>query len=314
MNLQTLDLNLLKVFEALAEERSATKAGDRVGLTQSSVSNALNRLRQVFSDELFIRTPQGMQPTPRAEQLEGPIRFALAHLRDALASPTEFDLASATGEIRISSVDYLVASLATKLASAVTESARNVDLRFIPLDKATMFSDLDSDRVDLVISSFVDPPKRLLSRLFMHDRLKCLGRVGHPAFDGGLTIERYASYPHILISRKPDNRDMLDSIMTERGFRRRVGMTVGHIQSVPAMLAQTDYLATIPVLAEPALTALGTCETVPLPFDMPAWPIDMIWSRRADSDPLQAWARAQLLEIASAADARNTEVTGALDA
>lgn len=300
MNLQTLDLNLLKVFEALAEERSATKAGDRVGLTQSSVSNALNRLRQTFGDELFIRTPQGMLPTPRAEQLEGPIRFALAHLRDALACPADFDLASATGEIRISSIDYLVASLATKLVRAVTESAPHVNLRFIPLDKSTLFSDLDADRIDLAITGFVDLPKRLLSRLFMRDRLKCLGRIGHPAFDGGLTIERYASYPHILISPKPDNREVLNSVLADHGFVRRVGMTVGHIQSVPAMLAETDHLATIPTLAEPALAALGTCETVPLPFDVPDWPIDMIWSRRADSDPLQAWARAKVIEIASA--------------
>ena len=295
MNLQTLDLNLLKVFEALAEERSATKAGDRIGLTQSSVSNALNRLRQVFEDDLFVRTPQGMMPTPLAEQLEGPIRTALGQLRDALANPSGFDPAAATGEIRISAYDFLVAPLAKKLVRAITQSAPKVDLRFIPLDKDTLYGDLDADRIDLAIGAFFsDTPKRHFSREYARDRFLCIARNGHPAFDQGLTIEKYVAYPHILVSAKLDNRRAIDRALAQRGHARRVSLRVGHIQSVPAMLAETDHLATIPVSAAPSLTALGHCATTPLPFDVPGWPLTMVWSRRSEADPLQAWARSQL--------------------
>jgi len=299
VNLQTLDLNLLKVFEALAEERSATRAGERVGLTQSSVSNALNRLRQVFADELFVRTPQGMLPTPRAEQLEGPIRVALGQLREALANPMSFDLASATGAIRIATPDFVVPSLATKLLRVVADTAPNVDLRFIPLDKRTVFGDLDADRIDLAITAFIDVPRRVISRQYSRDRFICLGRSGHPAFEGGLTIERFVAYPHVLVSYRADHTGIIDSALAEHGQTRRVGVSVGHFQSVPTMLAETNYLATIPESCGPGMAALGTCETTSLPFDLPDWPIDMHWSRRADTDPLQKWARNKLVEFSA---------------
>lgn len=299
MNLQALDLNLLKVFEALAEERSATKAGDRIGLTQSSVSNALNRLRQVFEDDLFVRTPQGMMPTPLAEQLERPIRTALTQLRDALANPADFDPASANGAIRISTYDFLVTPLAKKLVRAVTQSAPKVDLRFIPLDKETLYGDLDADRIDLAIGAFfAEIPKRHFSREFVRDRFLCIARDGHPAFAQGLTIEDYVAYPHILVSAKLDNRHAIDRALADHGLERRVSLRVGHLQSVPTMLAETDYLATISMSAGPGLTALGNCVTTPLPFDVPDWPLTMVWSRRSETDPLQAWARAQLLAAA----------------
>ncbi|MEM8588359.1 MAG: LysR family transcriptional regulator [Pseudomonadota bacterium] len=299
MNLQALDLNLLKVFEALAEERSATKAGDRIGLTQSSVSNALNRLRQVFEDDLFVRTPQGMMPTPLAEQLEKPIRTALSQLRDALANPADFIPAAATGAIRIAAYDFLVAPLARKLVRAITQSAPKVDLRFIPLDKDTLYSDLDADKIDLAIGAFFDEvPRRHFSRDYLRDRFLCIARIGHPAFAQGLTIEDYVAYPHILVSAKLDNRQAIDRALADRGLERRVSLRVGHIQSVPTMLAETDYLATISMSAAPALTALGNCETTPLPFDVPHWPLTMVWSRRSETDPLQAWARDQLVSDA----------------
>lgn len=299
VNLQTLDLNLLKVFEALAEERSATRAGTRLGLTQSSVSNALNRLRLVLGDELFVRTPQGMLPTPRAMQLDNPVRAALSRIRTALSETTAFELASVTGTIRISTADFMVASLAKKLLRAITDTAPNVNLRFSQLDKRTVYDDLDNDRLDLAVSAFLNKPRRMVSRLFMQDRYVCLGKLGHPAFDNGLTLERYISYPHILVSFNADSVSAIDTILAERGLSRRVGVAVGNFQHVPDLLAKTDYLATVPAASVATLIELGTCETVRLPLHVPDRPIEMLWSRRADSDPLQSWARGELVELAA---------------
>ncbi len=299
MNLQTLDLNLLKVFEALAEERSVTRAGEKVGLTQSSVSNALSRLRQVFGDELFVRTPQGMVPTPRATQLQGPVKIALGQLREALTSPAAFDPASASGTVRLSTPDFVVPSLAATLLGAVTDTAPNVDLRFIPLNDSTVFSDLDADRLDLAITVFIDVPKRVISRLYMRDHFICVGRIGHPAFEGGLTLERYVAYPHALVSYNMGLKGPIDTALAKMGTSRRIGVTVGHFQSIPAMLTETDYLATIPSSCGPGMRALGMCETTDLPFELPDWPIDMHWSKRADADPLQAWVRSKLLEFSA---------------
>ena len=300
MNLQTLDLNLLKVFEALDEEGSVTRAGARVGLTQSSVSNALGRLRQSFGDELFVRTPQGMQPTPRAQQLAAPVRAALNRLRNALVDPTDFEPKSATGTIRIATSDMRVMSFGAKLSREVSFMAPDVKLDFSPVNMRTVFSDLDASRLDLAISAFSNKPKRFVSCPFVQTGFICIGRVGHPAFVGGLTLERYVTYPHVMVTFNADATSAIDEVLSENGVSRRVGVTVGDFLTIPNVLAQTDYLATIPAAGGPILTAPGTCETTRLPFEMPAWSVDMIWSRRADTDPLQAWGRRLLLDLVSA--------------
>ena len=297
MNIQALDLNLLKVFEALAEERSATRAGARVGLTQSSVSNALNRLRQVFGDELFVRTPQGMMPTPRARALEEPVRSALNGLRDALADRAGFDISTATGAVRIATSDILVVALGSRLLGAITSAASGVDLRFLPLDKRTVFNDLDADRIDFAIGTFSSRPRRLFSRTLMVDRFVCAARRGHPAFDNGLTLDSFTAYPHVLMSLMGDEKGAIDEALAEVGRSRRVGVTVGHFLSVPTMLAETNYLSTVPASASGIMTAGGICETTSLPIKTTRWNVDLIWSRRADVDPLQSWARSKLIEI-----------------
>lgn len=299
MNLETLDLNLLKVFEALAWERSATRAGERVGLTQPSISNALSRLRQIFGDELFVRTPNGMVPTPRAEQLNIPIREALDQLRDALANPTGFDLATTTGAIRISTSDLIVVSIAPRLLRAVKNSAPNIDLHFVPLDKRTLFGEFDADRIDFALNVTSALPMRLKSIPFMRDRFVCLGRRDHPAFLDGLTLDRFIAYPHVLVSFKADSRGAIDSALATLGRSRRVGATVGHFLSLPDLLSGTDYLAAVPASSASILTASGRCQIAPVPFDVPEWTIEMIWSRRTDGDPLQSWIRGRLMEISS---------------
>ncbi len=300
MNLQSVDLNLLKVFEAVAEERSTTLAGARVGLTQSSVSNALSRLRTVFGDELFVRTPQGMMPTPRAEQLVAPVQSALNRLRAAMADSEGFDPISATGTVRIATSDLQVMVVGAKLARAISRSAPAVELQFSQLDKRSVFADLDEDRVDLAISSYFDKPRRFNASPFGSAKFLCIGRVGHPAFERGLSLADYVAFPHVMVSFRADATSMLDTELAKRGLIRRVGVTVGDFLGLPPVLAGSDYLASIPTYGSRLLTAPGTCMTMPLPFDMPAWPMEMIWSRRADADPLQGWARSVLQSIGPA--------------
>ncbi|MEM7442622.1 MAG: LysR family transcriptional regulator [Pseudomonadota bacterium] len=298
MNLKTLDLNLLKVFEALASERNVTRAGERIGLTQSSVSNALNRMRQLFGDELFVRTPGGMMPTQRALQLEAPIRDSLNELRQAIADPISFDPSTASGTVRISTSDIVVMAIMSGLLRVVAEEAPNVDLRFIALDKRTLTSDLDQDRLDLAMTAFFEQPARLFTRPLLRERFICIARDGHPAFENGLSLERYVAYPHALVTFKADAKGRIDLQLAEMGLTRRVAITVGHFSLLPYILSETDYLATIPLSAASGLTQSGAFVTRPLPFELPDWTIDMFWSRRADRDPLQSWARDKILELA----------------
>lgn len=297
MNIQTLDLNLLKVFEALAEERSVTRAGERLDLTQSSVSNALARLRSVFADDLFVRTPAGMVPTPRAMRLEAPIRQSLAELRTAMADPAAFDLGSATGRVRISTSDLLEVQVLPVLMRVLERSAPNVGLQVFSLDKRLVYRDLEADRVDLALTVAFEGSDEFLTAPLMRDRFICIGRQGHPAFEHGLTVERFLAYPHVLVSLKADSVGAVDEALSRLGLSRRVAATVGHFLSVPDILAATDYLAAVPATSRAALTASGACQWTELPFDVPDWTVEMIWTKRADEDPLQAWVRKQLFDL-----------------
>lgn len=297
MNLLTLDLNLLKVFEALLEERSVTRAGARIGLSQSSVSNALGRLRSVFADDLFVRTPAGMVPTPRAMRLEGPIRQSLTDLRSAMADPAPFDLASATGSIRISTSDLLEVQVAPVLLRVLQGFAPNVGLQLVRLDKRLVYRDLEADRVDLALSVAFEGSDDFATKPLMRDRFICIGRQGHPALEHGLTVERFVAYPHVLVSLKADSVGAVDKALARLGRSRRVAATVGHFLSVPDILAASDYLAAVPATSRAALTASGACQWTELPFDIPDWTVEMIWPERADSDPLQSWVRKQLFDL-----------------
>lgn len=297
MNLQTLDLNLLKVFEALAEEHSVTRAGERLGLTQSSVSNALRRLRAVFADDLFVRTPAGMVPTPRAMRLEGPIRQSLAELRTAMADPAAFDLASATGQIRISTSDLLEVRVIPVLLRVLQRFAPKVGLQIFRLDKRLVYRDLEAGRIDIALTVAFEGSSDFFAKPLKRDHYVCIGRQGHPAFEQSLTTERFVAYPHVLVSLRADSVGAVDEAVAKLGISRRVAATVSNFLSLPDILADTDYLAAVPASSRAPLTASGACQWTELPFHVPHGTIEMFWPTAADSDPLQSWVRKQLFDL-----------------
>ncbi|NHI00253.1 LysR family transcriptional regulator [Oceanimonas sp. MB9] len=274
MNINTLDLNLLRVFDALYRERNVSRAGERIGLAQSSMSNALNRLREQLDDPLFQRTPGGMEPTERAEQLAPGIQQVLQQLHSLLA-PQVFDPATASGRIRIAAADLTVMSLAAPLMGRLSKQAPGMQLSFLPLEKASVFRQLDDRLIDLAIGNFSRVPAHLRRKTLSHEQFIVIARRQHPALQQRLTLEQYCRLPHALMTLNQDQTGIIDSHLKKRGLQRFIAMTCAHFAPLADVVGQTDLIATVPQSLLATAERAGCC-SYPLPLPLDSWPLELV--------------------------------------
>src|SRR6266849_10735070 len=199
MNLATFDLNLLLVFEAILRERSVTRGAEALNLSQPAMSHALNRLRWMLKDQLFVRTPAGMMPTPRAEQLALPVRKVLDELRLAL-EPETFNPSTTERWFTIAVNNYAAVVLAGPIVAECSVLAPCLRLSLRPSGTLDLPDLLDRGELDLVISAIDAPAERFASQVLVEDRYVAVMRRGHPAAQGKLDTKRFAALPHLVIS------------------------------------------------------------------------------------------------------------------
>ena len=303
------DLNLLKVFEALMEERSVTRAGARLGVTQSAVSHALNKMREALGDTLFVSEPKGMYPTPRAIELSQSFGEALRRVGDALKTPG-FNPAVADIEFAISTSDYPTGTLFPLLLNTLQQEAPGVRIWLRPNSDVNILEELDRGTLHLAMGAFGRIPSRLDKSTLATEPFVWIMRQGHPEAGSEMSLDTIARYRHvdILISKRDTgassdlvNRDglerpyitsnpaFLDGLLNEKGLSRRVGATVSHFLAVPPLLAQTDMLAFVPLsVARAANRTYGIVIREP-PYTVPPVTISMLVHRTMGSHPSIVW-------------------------
>ena len=198
-NIRSVDLNLLVVFDALFDERSVTRAAERLAVTQPTVSGLLKRLRQTFSDQLFLRTSHGILPTPRAEALAGPVKELLANAQ-SLVTPEAFDPATAETTIKICGSDYLQYAVISPLVAAIRKVAPKVKVIVAPRPDANALADLFArGEMDLCISAREVVLPDLTSRLLYRDRYICVARKNHPLKARRISVKQLCAFDHLLV-------------------------------------------------------------------------------------------------------------------
>jgi DNA-binding transcriptional LysR family regulator len=285
-NLGRIDLALLVLFEALLAERNVTRAALRVGVAQPSASKALDRLRNLFADPLFVRVGGGMRPTPRAIELAPEISVILERVRSLVADEVPFRPADAQGEVRLAMSDAAEFVLLPGLLAMLSRQAPGVTLRARPLDKDRGLADLGEGRLDAIVGVFPDLPKSLRFAPLFEERFVCLARAGHSRLRRGLTLEAYVELPHLLVTLRDDLRGAVDEALTQVGRTRRVQATLGRFIALPAILAQTDAVATVP--SRFATHATG-CEVFDPPVPLAGWTEKLVWLSGNEREPLTAW-------------------------
>ncbi len=246
MNLSRIDMNLLVVFEALMEERNVTRAGDRVGLAQPSVSSALGRLRRLFDDDLFVRTPSGMAPTRRALEIAPRVGEALHLIRAAFDPGRPLEPAGVQDRIvTLAVTDYADLILVPPLVAALRRRAPGLTLRVRPLAPTRLVSEIDAGEVDFGIGAHLDAPARLSVRPLFEERFVCVTDPGNPVAASGLTLAAYTALPHALFSASAEGSGVVDEALGRIGLARRVAVILPHVVAVPFAVRGSDLVATL---------------------------------------------------------------------
>jgi len=297
MDIRSVDFNLLKAFDALTSERAVTRAGDRIGLSQPEMSHALSRLRSLFADDLFVRTPIGMEPTARAREIAPLVAAAIEHIEAALNLGIGFDPAKSTGIFTAGMAEYAEVALVGRLAEAFARQAARATLRLTPLTGVDAAEQLDRGAIDVAVARLGTLPTHVESILLLRDPFVVVARRGHPIAGQNLSIEAYAALNHILVSPRGDTSGALDRILVDFGLRRRIALLVATYLALPVALAASDLVATVPSRTARQIAATAEIDIMPLPIDF-STTVSMAWHRRAASEPAQAWFRALLIEAA----------------
>jgi DNA-binding transcriptional LysR family regulator len=288
-----LDLNLLKVLDAIMQERSLTRAGRKLGLSQPAASHALARLRHVLGDELFIRTPDGMQPTPRAQRIAEPVREALRVLRTTL-EPEHFEPTHSARRFTLLANNYAARAVIPSLSRMIAEAAPGVVLDVRQLSTADVLDQLDTGGADVALTHLVDGGERFKCvRVADDDYVALLDRQHPIAKLGDFTPEHLARIPHVAITSGADDTSFVDDALGKLGLSRKIAICVP-LLSIVLMLVGADRLAVLP--RRPANGLVAVCPLVirELPFASPRTEVSMIWHRGLDNDPAQRWLRGMI--------------------
>lgn len=299
MNISGVDLNLLVAFEALYQERNVSKAAARIGLAQPSLSNALSRLRHVFKDELFLRSPQGMIPTARAEELAPLVLEALGLVRGLLAGNAAFDPRTVKQSIVIAAADYFELTILPSLLRYLAEHAPGIRLHTKFLEKEFIAEQIDRREVDFAFGVMPGLPARVLSMPVVEESFVCLLRDGHPLRQERLSLERFLSTPHVLFSLRADARGIVDEELAKMGLQREVGLSVSNFISLAFIVKESDMIATVPRRVAEALAAYLPIHMMPPPLAIPPFHLNLMWSKAMENDPLNRWLRDVIKQIAS---------------
>lgn len=299
MNVQDLDLNLLRVFDAVLRERGVTAAAGRLGLTQPAVSNALARLRAHFGDPLFIRTSEGMDATPFARGVAEPVRQALALLESALAHGPGFDPPSATRAFRFYMSDLGQVEFLPPLVERVQQAAPGVRLEAVASDLEHIADDLAAGTLDLAVGFLpaLGPPVE--RRLLFRDPYVCLMREDHPLAGKALTRRRFAEASHVLVTYRGGGHRVIEEALERAGVARRIALRVPHFTVVPMVLERTDLILTLPARVARVYERRGRFKSLPPPLPMPPAEVAVHWHERFAADPGNAWLRAQIVDLFS---------------
>jgi DNA-binding transcriptional LysR family regulator len=301
MNFAAVDLNLLRVFDAMMVELNTTRTGERVGLSQPAVSAALGRLRHITGDPLFVREGNRMVPTSRALALGEPVRAALRQMEEALAGVARFDPATATATFRIIGSDYFSTLLMPPLARAVREAAPAITLQMLDHPGAAIVPLLSDGTADLAVDSGLETPDWICSRTLFRSYIVTVARHGDPALaacgatpGSRLPPEAFCALPQVLMSMDGGRTGTIDRVLARHGLSRQVVLTVPHFHAAALAVAEAGLLGNLPVqFAERVAPLLGLEIYLP-PFDPPVVEVMLFWHRRHDADAARAWLREQV--------------------
>jgi len=297
MELTDIDLNQLVLFHQLMVERRVSKVAENLGLTQPAVSNTLAKLRRQFGDELFVRTPAGMMPTPFAEQLAEPIGYALGMIHSGLNQQSHFDPASVKRSVTIGMTDIGEIVFLPGLVDRLRQKAPGVSLCTVRTTATTLRDDMESGKVDLAIGPLPQLKAGFFQQRLFRQRYVCLFRKGHALDRQGMSLADFKAAEHLIIVSAGTGHGKVDDLIRRAGVDRTVRLTVPHFVSVGHILRRTDMVATVTERLADSLVEPFDLTSRPHPVDLPEVAINLFWHAKVHRSPVHQWLRGVVFNL-----------------
>lgn len=296
VNLRTIDLNLLVIFDALLTAKNITRAAEEIGMSQPAMSRALGRLRALFDDPLLARTKKGYVLSPRAEELRGQLETALNNIT-GLITPTTFDPSTISDTFRIAMLDHPSFLILPSLLAQVDVLAPRLGINILSLH-GDVFTKLADNSIDLAVSLFEDTPAGFYRQSLYDENLKTILREKHPALSDW-NIKTFAKQRHALVSVSGDDKgSYLDKILMRKGLTRNIAARVPHFLILPKIIQGSDLIATVPARLAKEFAADYELEVVDPPIPSSPFSLSQLWHERRHKDPLHQWIRQRIKEVA----------------
>jgi DNA-binding transcriptional LysR family regulator len=302
MNPNRIDLNLLRVFATILETRSVTIAASTLGLTQSAVSNQLARLRDALDDPLFVRTSEGMMPTPRALAISDPIRQSLLAIRFCFEEQLGFDPATSdrTFKIFMSDVGQLV--FLPRLVERISRDAPRVNIQTIQVPPSRMRDlALESGEVDLAAGYFENFDGSFRQQMLFEEHYVGMVRRDHPTIRDSLSLETFLATPQLVYQPTGGGHGLQESAVDQAfaiaDVPRRVAVRGAHSMGVASIVSGTDLLVIVPSRLAAACQELAEVNILPVPIEIPSFQVKQHWHERFHHDPGNRWLRGLIAEL-----------------
>jgi len=291
-----MDMKLLSVFDEVYKTRSVSRAGENLGLAQTSVSVALGRLRRQFNDPLFVRTSLGMVPTPHAAELVKPLRQALELLRAATRQQVVFDPATSLRRFRISMTDISHLQFLPALMNRVTGLAPSVHIEVLRITPETSKL-LEMGESDLAVGFMPELEAGFYQQKLFEQGFACVVCKAHPRIKARMTATLYKREKHVTITAAGTGQQLVESELERLGIRRRIALSVPTLPGLGNLLANTELIATVPYRVADMLVGIAKVKALSPPVELPTFAIKQHWHERYQHDPANRWLREVVADL-----------------
>ncbi len=300
MNIIGKDLNVLGILSVLAEERNLTRASKRLGLSQPTLSHALNKLRRDFNDPLFVRASKGLVPTPKVQELLPQLKVLLSTAESLYGETTTNDLKAVRRSIVLGATTYFEIRVLNHLAAKLSFEVPLSRIETISLQGDFPKQELEDGRMDLAVAAyFEDLPEGFKMRIIGRDPFVCICRKKNPYLKTRQDLSAYLQAKHLSIDVPKGTTPAVDQILTSKKLgQRRIHTKVGNFLSPLFLISDSDFILTCPESLAKTYAQFAPLEVCELPMRVPSIEIKMVWHERLQEDLLSQWLRNQIVALA----------------
>ncbi|MBY5851572.1 LysR family transcriptional regulator [Rhizobium ruizarguesonis] len=295
MDFRRLDMNLILVFGVLYAQRSVTVAARELGMSQPTISAALNKMRIFFKDELFVRRAGSMQPTPFADSIADPVSRILETIRNELLQEKSFDPATTDRVFSVSMSDIGELVWLPTLLRVLRDEAPNASIRCVSLRPTELKDAMANGSLDLAVGYFPDLSEASFfqQKLFDHP-FACIVRRDHPRIGDAISAEQFLEAEHAIVAAEGRSQEIFEKRMLDLGLKRRVLLRSPHYMSLPVQIAHSDMVSVVPRAVAQLAVQTANVKALEPPFEIPAIELKQFWHRRVNSDLAIIWFRGQV--------------------